>query len=209
MASPRRTTGRTTEQRRTRCLVAGSVRKGKRPASASSALTGPLVHTQELGSVCLSSACEFRPKGNRGKRKSGKHPPTSDCPSLGRLFRKARPAHSSGPIGVIAGSPDRRSGGSDPAGYPVAIARLCCQSLRSLWVAVISRHSARQAQRPRRWNLSIRRLCLVCANTGSMIAWRCRCTLCLRRWLTVRASRDSAFVVGESTRVSSGSRRRD
>jgi hypothetical protein len=32
-----------------------------------------------------------------------------------------------------------------PAGYPVAITRLCCQSLRRLWVAVISRHSALQA----------------------------------------------------------------
>jgi hypothetical protein len=32
---------------RDRAGVAGFVREGKRPASASSALTGPLVHTQE------------------------------------------------------------------------------------------------------------------------------------------------------------------
>ena len=42
-----------------------------------------------------------------------------------------------------------------------------------LWVAVISRHSERAADFPRRWKRSILRLCLVCANTGSTIALRC------------------------------------
>jgi hypothetical protein len=45
---------------------------------------------------------------------------------------------------------------------------------RRLWVAVISRHSERAADLPRRWKRSIRRLNLVCANTGSTIALRRR-----------------------------------
>ena len=36
------------------------------------------------------------------------------------------------------------------------------------------RHSERTADLPRRWKLSMRRLCLVCANTGSTIALRLR-----------------------------------
>jgi hypothetical protein len=39
--------------------------EGEAAGVASLALTGPLVHMEELGTVCLSSACEFRPKGNR------------------------------------------------------------------------------------------------------------------------------------------------
>jgi hypothetical protein len=78
-----------------------------------------------------------------------------------RLFRKAgqRPGgNGSARFGVAGiGGP----GGRLLAVYPVASARLCCQSLRRLWVAVISRHSALQAHRPLRWNLSIRRLYLV------------------------------------------------
>jgi hypothetical protein len=48
------------------------------------------------------------------------------------------------------------------------------QSLRRLWVAAISRHSARQARNPRRWKRSVRRRIFVCANTGSMICARRR-----------------------------------
>jgi hypothetical protein len=50
----------------------------------------------------------------------------------------------------------------------------CLWSLRRLWVAVISRHSERAADLPRRWNWLMRRLCLVWANTGSIIALRFR-----------------------------------
>ena len=46
------------------------------------------------------------------------------------------------------------------------------QSFRRLWVAVISRHSERQAALPRRWKRSILRLNLVSAKTGSIIAVR-------------------------------------
>ncbi len=43
-----------------------------------------------------------------------------------------------------------------------------------LWVVVMSRHSERAADRPRRWKRSARRLCLMCAKTGSIIHWRWR-----------------------------------
>lgn len=46
-------------------------------------------------------------------------------------------------------------------------------SFRRLWVAVISRHFERPAALPRRWNRSARRLCLMCAKTGSIITCRC------------------------------------
>lgn len=39
-------------------------------------------------------------------------------------------------------------------------------------MAVISRRSERAAERARRWNLSMRRLNLVLANTGSIMPWR-------------------------------------
>lgn len=55
----------------------------------------------------------------------------------------------------------------------VASAVWCLWSFSRLWVAVISRHSERQAALPRRLKWSARRLCLVCAKTGSIIAWRC------------------------------------
>jgi hypothetical protein len=44
--------------------------------------------------------------------------------------------------------------------------------LEQVWVAVISRHSALQADLPRRRKRSIRRLNLVFANTGSIVTWR-------------------------------------
>jgi hypothetical protein len=50
----------------------------------------------------------------------------------------------------------------------------CLWSFKRLWVAVINRHSESAADRPRRWNWLMRRLCLVCANTGSTIAFRRR-----------------------------------
>jgi hypothetical protein len=52
-----------------------------------------------------------------------------------------------------------------------------CGASIGLWVAVISRHSERAADLPRRWKRSIRRLNLVFANTGSIIALRFRYSL--------------------------------
>ena len=48
------------------------------------------------------------------------------------------------------------------------------KSFMRLWVAVISRHSERQADLPRRWKRSMRRLNFVSAKTGSIIPWRFR-----------------------------------
>jgi hypothetical protein len=50
----------------------------------------------------------------------------------------------------------------------------CLWSFNRLWVAVISRHSDRAADLLRRWKRSMRRLNLVLANTGSIIALRFR-----------------------------------
>ena len=55
-----------------------------------------------------------------------------------------------------------------------AAAIWCLWSFNRLWVAVMSRHSERAADLPRRWKRSIRRLNLVFANTGSIIALRFR-----------------------------------
>jgi hypothetical protein len=41
-----------------------------------------------------------------------------------------------------------------------------------LWVAVMSRHSDSAADLPRRWNRVMRRLNLICPNTGSIVALR-------------------------------------
>ena len=49
-----------------------------------------------------------------------------------------------------------------------------CGASDRLWVAVISRHSERAADLPRRWKRSMPRLNLVFANTGSIIALRFR-----------------------------------
>ncbi len=56
----------------------------------------------------------------------------------------------------------------------VAGAIICRWSFRRLWVAVISRHSERAADLPRRKKRSIRRLNFVSAKTGSIIALRFR-----------------------------------
>jgi hypothetical protein len=57
-------------------------------------------------------------------------------------------------------------------GRQAAAAAAWRQSLRMLWVAARSRHSALAAERPRRWKRSAPRLCLIWPNTGSMTAWR-------------------------------------
>jgi hypothetical protein len=51
---------------------------------------------------------------------------------------------------------------------------VCLWSFSRLCVAVISRHSERQAALPRRWKRSILRLNLVSPKTGSIIALRLR-----------------------------------
>ena len=66
-----------------------------------------------------------------------------------------------GPAGVV-------SGGLSRAVLSV-VWRLW--SFSRLCVAVISRHSDRQAALPRRKKRSMRRLNLVFANTGSIVAW--------------------------------------
>ena len=50
----------------------------------------------------------------------------------------------------------------------------CLWSFRRLWVAVVSRHSERAEDLPRRWKRSIRRLNFVLAKTGSIMALRFR-----------------------------------
>jgi len=81
---------------------------------------------------------------------------------------------------VVIGCYSRRGVAAGPGlglgspGYPGTGAGPCRQSLSKLCVAVISRHSARQAPRPLRWKRSTRRLCFVWAKTGSMIACRWR-----------------------------------
>jgi hypothetical protein len=93
----------------------------------------------------------------------------------GRLARLRRMAMSCSSPGSATSCSS--SGGLRAAGWPVYPGTgvgPCRQSFNKLWVAVISSHSARQAPRPLRWKRSTRRLCLVWANTGSMIAclWR-------------------------------------
>jgi transposase len=66
---------------------------------------------------------------------------------------------------VVVGGVWRGSVGQDAAG-------VVRQSLRRLWVAVISFHSLLAASSPRRDSVRIRRLCLICANTGSIVAAR-------------------------------------
>ncbi len=46
-------------------------------------------------------------------------------------------------------------------------------SLSMLWVAVTNRHSDCAAALPVRMNVSIRRLYLICPNTGSVVIFRC------------------------------------
>lgn len=60
----------------------------------------------------------------------------------------------------------------DPLGQ-VVFAIQWWWSLRRLWVAAVSRHSDRAADLPLRMNLSMRRLYLICPNTGSIVACRC------------------------------------
>ena len=82
------------------------------------------------------------------------------------------------PSGVPAGAsvlskqPGGRRSGARGGSQAAIGAAVCRQSFKRLWVAVISRHSERQAARPRRWKRSILRLNLVSAKTGSIIAVR-------------------------------------
>ena len=104
---------------------------------------------------------------------------------LGRwLLRKGCGARSWGsgwwvitaPTGGWFSPGPRRGRIVGPAGLfqAPAAAVWCLWSFNRLWVAVISRHCERAADLPRRWKRSIRRLNLVFANTGSIIALRFR-----------------------------------
>jgi hypothetical protein len=55
-----------------------------------------------------------------------------------------------------------------PFQAPVVAIR-CWWSFNRLCVMAANRHSDRTAVRPLRWNLSIRRLYLICPNTGSIV----------------------------------------
>jgi hypothetical protein len=89
---------------------------------------------------------------------------------------RGRGASVVGDRGVGGSGGSRRAGRWGPlSSFQVpAGAVWCLWSFRRLWVAVISRHSERAADLPRRWKRSIRRLNLVFANTGSIIALRFR-----------------------------------
>jgi hypothetical protein len=71
----------------------------------------------------------------------------------------------------VSGSAARGGGAAVQA---VVAARRWLWSLRRLWVAAISRHSDRQADRPRRWKRLITRLNFSWPNTGSMVTCRVR-----------------------------------
>src|SRR3954447_7840877 len=79
----------------------------------------------------------------------------------------ARPGRDA--AGGRARRPPRAAGGRAGGALLGAAAEVsaCWWSFRRLCVAVMSRHSERQAALPRRWKRSIRRLNLVWAKTGS------------------------------------------
>jgi hypothetical protein len=56
-----------------------------------------------------------------------------------------------GEVVLAVWGPAMSSGVAALAGWAGTVARPCLQSFRRLWVAVISRHSERQAPRPLRW----------------------------------------------------------
>ena len=65
------------------------------------------------------------------------------------------------PVGVRLCEPRRMSVRPKWSFQAAWAARWCLWSLSRLCVAVISRHSERAADLPRRWNWLMRRLCLV------------------------------------------------
>ena len=110
----------------------------------------------------------------RGRLVQGTGPPVGCVRSISRWLLR-NPVGRRGPGGgaVGGGNDDRsleRPGRPDQA---VIGAVVCLWSLSRLWVAVISRHSERQADLPRRKKRSQRRLNFVWAKTGSIIVWRC------------------------------------
>jgi hypothetical protein len=87
----------------------------------------------------------------------------------GRIESRDRAARAAtGPVGRFPG----RSPPVPGVSQGPAVAARWVWSLSRLCVAAASRHSDRTAERPRRWKRSIPRLCLICPNTGSIVAWR-------------------------------------
>jgi hypothetical protein len=119
------------------------------------------------GSTDHQTRAPDAPKGRRG------------C----RLMVGAECGRRSDVVGVVGESAaDCRVVGRQAAGVV-----WCRWSLRRLWVAVMSRHSERQADLPRRWKWSACRLYLVWANTGSTVTWRFRLSALLSMvWSTLR-----------------------
>jgi hypothetical protein len=94
---------------------------------------------------------------------------------LFRLRERSRRVSRSEERGGLGGGETDRPDGAFPEPFQApAVASWWLWSFSRLWVAVISRHSERAADRPRRWKRSMRRLNFVCPNTGSIIAWRFR-----------------------------------
>jgi hypothetical protein len=91
-------------------------------------------------------------------------------------LRQGLLAGGMGPSLDVAGvrGPQVSPSGPPVSFYPGVSAGVWRQSLSKLWVAVISRHSARHAPRPLRWKRSMPRLCLVLPKIGSIITERCR-----------------------------------
>jgi Peptidase family M20/M25/M40 len=99
--------------------------------------------------------------------------PAPQCPSC--MVAVADRGWAIGAIGGrVSGAPTRPRRRTGWLGQAAAVAVWCPWILSRLWVAVISRQSERQADLPRRWKRSMRRLNFVCANTGSIIALRLR-----------------------------------
>ncbi len=153
-----------------------------RPVGAKKAAMKPAISTTSRG---VRSAPAWRRQAHPGVgvRAGGT---TAPCQSS-RLSRRCGRDRSARwllrkPLG-LADACDERSrgssiwarGGRPPrASQAVAGAIWCLNSFNRLCVAVISRHSERHADLPRRWKRSIRRLNFVSAKTGSIIPWRFR-----------------------------------
>ncbi len=90
-----------------------------------------------------------------------------------RLLQKGCARLGGARAGASAGAGIDDPAGPAGAGQAASGVVVWRQSLRRLPVAVISRHSERQADLPRRWKRSMRRLNFVSAKMGSIIALRC------------------------------------
>ena len=130
---------------------------GSRSARQTSTIgSGSAAITRESGGQRARSACAACPRGCREKP---------------ALVGGVRAVSAAAPRSLLGG---RARGAVLGSFQAPAAAVWWLWSLSRLWVAVMSRHSDRTADLPRRWNLSILRLCLVWPKTGSIMPWRFR-----------------------------------